>query len=89
MNETAIAVCVRNGDKILYNATAKVVSSVNEMGIFDILPLHSNFISIIKEEIIIHESSGGKKKIPITDRGVLSVRENKIDIFLGIGIVEV
>ncbi len=76
-------VVVRNTDNILYQGHAYGVSSINDFGKFSILPYHSNFISIIKEKLIIHKNK--KENIEINvDKGILQNRENKVEIYLGI-----
>ena len=55
----------------------------HEKGIFDVLPQHENFISVIKDKIIIHTTDGKDKEMKI-DNGVLKVQENEAHIFLGL-----
>ncbi|MEK7526187.1 MAG: hypothetical protein AAB546_01765 [Patescibacteria group bacterium] len=74
---------VRDRTTTLFNGEIKNLSSVNEKGKFDILGEHANFISIVKEKLIVRLLDGKQQEIPI-DQGVLKVRENKIVIFLGI-----
>lgn len=83
VSKTTISVSVRNSNTVLFEGLAKAISSQNEKGTFDILPLHTHFISLIKQTIIIHEIAGTKKSFPI-ESGVLRVIDNNIDIFLGI-----
>ena len=58
------------------------LTSVDEQGIFDILPLHSNFISLIKEKIILNGQ--GKTQTIIISSGVLKATANQVNIFLGL-----
>lgn len=61
---------------------AKAVSSQNLLGNFDILPDHTNFITLIMKNLTIHTF---QKKINFQfERGVLEVSENKVNIFLGL-----
>lgn len=82
-NDKLISILVRNVESVLFQDYAKSVSSVNEKGRFDILPLHSNFISIIKEKIVIYDKNNQKKEIKI-DQGILRIVENKVEIYLGV-----
>lgn len=82
-NAMVINVTVRDKDKIVFEEEVVAVTSINEKGIFDVLPEHENFISIIKEFVIIHRKNEQKEHIKI-ERGVLKVKENKIEIYLGI-----
>lgn len=82
MNNT-ISISIRNKQGSLFDAVVKAVSSYNDKGIFDILPEHENFISLIKEKIIIHKNNKEKQEIKI-DSGVLRVYKNKVEIYVGI-----
>lgn len=79
-----LKVFVMSGDSILYNDTATSVSSRNESGRFDILSLHANFISIIKEFVNIQRVDGTHKEI-IIKNAILRVYENNVQIFIGAG----
>ncbi len=66
-----------------FRGKAEAVSSQNRLGKFDILPQHTNFITLIFEELTIHTPE--KKKITYQfKRGVLEVSENQVRVFLGL-----
>ncbi|MCD6528263.1 hypothetical protein J7K44_01340 [bacterium] len=69
--------------KAPFKGKAEAVSSQNKLGKFDILPGHTNFITLIFKNLIIHTPD--KKKITYQfKRGVLETSENKVRIFLGL-----
>jgi len=69
--------------EIFYQGKAEAVSSQNKLGKFDILPKHTNFISLIFNNILIFTPD--KKKVAYQfKRGVLEVTKNKVNIFLGL-----
>lgn len=69
--------------EVFYEGRAKAVSSQNRLGKFDILPQHTNFITLIFENLTIITLE--KKKIVYQfKRGLLEVSENKVNIFLGL-----
>ncbi len=77
-----IHVIIKNKESIIYDGQATAVSSFNDVGLFDVLPLHENFISLVKDKIIIHDNSGQKEfKI---NNGLLKVKDDKVDIYLGL-----
>lgn len=78
-----LSVTIINAEKTIYEGSARAVSSTNEQGPFDVLPMHTNFISIIKDFLIIHQTTGEKKEMKI-EGGVLRAFENRIQVFLGI-----
>ncbi|TSC74765.1 MAG: Uncharacterized protein G01um101433_1000 [Parcubacteria group bacterium Gr01-1014_33] len=59
------------------------VSSLNERGEFDVLPLHANFISLIRSKLIITQKGNTIKEIPL-GAGVLAVRGNGVEVYIGI-----
>jgi len=66
-----------------FQGTAVAVSSENKIGKFDILPEHTNFISLIFDKLTIQTPD--KRKIDYTfKRGVLEVSDNLVKVFLGI-----
>lgn len=67
----------------VYDGPAAAVSSVNKIGPFDILPEHENFITLLKEKVVIHGVDGKDTEIPC-ENGLLEVSENVVRVFLGI-----
>lgn len=84
MAQPVINITIENANTVIFKGEANALTSYNEKGIFDILPFHTHFISIIKTAVIIHHTDGKKQELPI-DGGVLRVLENGVDVLLGIG----
>lgn len=82
-SEPLILLKIQTKEGVSFNDRVKAITSFNEKGIFDVLPAHENFISVIKDKIIIHTSDGKDKEMKI-DNGVLKVHENEAHIFLGL-----
>lgn len=78
-----IPVIVRDRNGILYEGKADAVSSLNERGEFDVLPLHANFISLIRSKLTITQKGNTIKEIAL-GAGVLAVRENGVEVYIGI-----
>lgn len=74
---------IRNPEKIIFEGKVLALSGINEQGPFDILESHGNFISIIKDKIIIYFKNGKNQVLPI-ENGVLKVLGDRINIFLGL-----
>ena len=69
--------------KVGYRGVAATISSKNKVGKFDILPEHTNFITLIFNNLVIFTKE--QKKIEYEfKRGVLEVSDNLVKIFLGI-----
>jgi len=69
--------------EIFFEGEAKSVSSYNELGEFDILPRHTNFITLISKNLTIIKPDNEKLNYQF-ERGVLEVNKNKVNIFLGL-----
>jgi F0F1-type ATP synthase epsilon subunit len=82
-NSNFLNVIVRSRENIIYQGQARSVSSKNELGKFDVLPMHSNFISLLKSPIRIVEVSGNVRDIPITN-ALFKVDANTVSVFVGI-----
>ena len=78
---TNLTVVVRNREKVLYSGQAAAVTSVNEKGIFDVLPQHANFITLIKEKVIIHPTLKESKEIQI-ENGIARVYKDKVYVYV-------
>lgn len=78
-----ISVTVRNRQGILFDGEAKSVSSANKVGPFDILPGHTNFVSMINKKLTVRASDGRVINLTL-DKGVIWVEENKVKVFVGV-----
>lgn len=77
-------VTIRNRRKVLYEGFVDFLSSVNSMGEFDVLPRHANFVSLIKDKVVINKGKSGQKVFEIKS-GLLSVDEKGISVYVGLG----
>jgi F0F1-type ATP synthase epsilon subunit len=74
---------IRDRSNVLFEGKASAVSMKNETGVLDILPYHTNFISIVKEFVLFIDQAGKENKIPI-DTGIVKVYQNEVKVYLGI-----
>ena len=74
---------VRSRNQVLFSGKVTSLSSFNEMGKFDVLKKHANFISLINKSLQIRLEDGSEKEIKV-DHGVMRVLKNKVDVYLGI-----
>lgn len=73
---------IKNKENVIYEGDVTGVTSFNDLGLFDILPLHENFISLISTKVILHKNKAQKEfKV---DTGVLKVKDNKVNIYIGL-----
>lgn len=82
-SKTTLFVSVKSPEGTLFEGNAIAVSSFNDDGPFDILPMHANFISIIKKKIVLFQTKQSIKEFKL-DTAVLKASGNFIRVFLGI-----
>lgn len=76
-----LKVITRQG--ILFDGEIKSVSSTNQAGNFDVLRKHAQFISIIKNKIVIRKIDDNVQEIPV-DNAIMRVKGEQVQVFLGI-----
>jgi F0F1-type ATP synthase epsilon subunit len=74
---------INDPDRIIFEDTAKAITSYNKRGVFDVLLYHENFITIIKQSVTIHREQQQPMVIPI-ETGIMKVYENSVNILVGI-----
>jgi F0F1-type ATP synthase epsilon subunit len=77
-----VKVKVRDIEHIIFEGTADRISSYNEIGPFDIYPMHANFISIIKKELTLYLKGKAIKDVKF-GQAVLKVKQDEVHIYLG------
>lgn len=78
-----LKVKVRDRQNIIYEDEVDRITSTNEVGTFDIFPMHANFISLILQTLSFYNHGKKIKELKI-DQAVLKVKKNEVKIFLGI-----
>lgn len=76
-------VIVRTTEDVVFSGEVERISSFNEVGRFDIYPMHANFISILNKEITLYHNKEKIKELTI-EQAVMKVKGDVIHIFLGI-----
>ncbi len=78
-----LKVKIRDTQNIVFEGEAERISSFNEVGRFDVFPMHANFISIITKEITVYHNQKLVKEIKV-EQAVMKVKQDSAHIFLGI-----
>ncbi len=73
---------IRSRSEEIFNGKNSTVTSVNDLGEFDILYSHANFISIIKKYIIIDKGLQTERRIEVPTTGVLRVLRDYVEVFI-------
>lgn len=70
--------------KTYYEGMAFSLSAESETGVFDILPRHHNFISLLVGcDVVVRTASNDEKKIRISG-GIIHVKADQVVIFLDV-----
>lgn len=74
---------IHNREGLLFDGEVKNITSQNDKGKFDVLGHHANFISLISDNVIIRKKNGEEEKLNF-DKAVMKVKDNFVDIYLGV-----
>ncbi len=83
MKSKALELKVQTRQDVLYQGEIDSLTSVNKKGKFDVLRKHANFISLIKDFVLIRDLKGKEYRLNI-GQGLMKVLGNQINIYLGI-----
>ena len=84
VNKNRLYVTVRSRKGLIYEGELSAISSFNQVGRFDVLPQHANFVSMITKSVILHKPDGKQEEINV-DKGVIMVERNRVQLFIGVG----
>jgi len=74
---------IRDTETVVFEGEAERVTSFNEVGRFDVFPMHANFITIITRELVLYQHREKIKEIKL-EQAVMKVKKDEVHIFLGI-----
>lgn len=78
---TQLAVIARGPFNVYYEGDAEAVTATNKVGLFDILPGHADFFSILSPGEVIIETTADPVSFSITN-GIITVRDNEVMLFV-------
>jgi len=83
MDNAKLFLNLKSREKTFYEDYCDIVSSTNEIGPFDILPFHINFICLMQDYV--HVYVGDQKILDMkVGNGILKVEDNRVSIFLDV-----
>ncbi len=85
-DKKTISVQVLTTEEILFEGEVDRISSFNEIGAFDVYPMHANFISIIGKKVALYSNHKIIKELPF-EQAVMKVKKDIVYIFLGIEVL--
>lgn len=75
---------VSSREGIVYEGEVTALTSYNDVGKFDILARHANFISLIFRGIYIIEKLGMSEKEIIFNNALVKVKDNMAEVYIGV-----
>src|SRR5579862_1160735 len=78
-----LKVKVRDTENILFEGEIDRISSYNEVGPFDVYPMHANFISIINNKVTLYNKHVIVKELTF-EQAVMKVKKDEAHVYLGI-----
>ena len=78
-----IPLTIHDRTGVVFSGEVRGISAYNARGLFDVLPLHSNFISVLRKKLVLHKSDGSKEEIHL-DSGVIRILLSKAVVFVGV-----
>ena len=81
-----IRVIVQDTENIIFEGEVDRISSFNEVGPFDIFPMHANFISLIQKNLTLYHKHEKVKELKL-EQAVMKVKKDVVEIFLGIEVL--
>ncbi len=83
MASVPIKVKVSDNQSTIFEGEVDRISSFNEVGPFDVYPMHANFISIIQKELSLYQKHQKIKEVKL-EQAIMKVKKDIVHIFLGI-----
>ncbi len=84
VDETRLFVRISKATQLVWEGMAAAVSSKNSQGPFDVLPMHTNFITLIQGHPIVVTGLDGSKQEYQFKQTVLYNKDNEVKIFADI-----
>lgn len=78
-----LKITIQDTQNIIFEGSAERITSFNEMGRFDVYPMHANFISILGKELALYQKKQIIKELKF-EQAVMKVKKDNVDIFVGI-----
>lgn len=82
--QTVLSVIIRDDNGEAFTGEVLSISSSNENGPFDMLSQHTNFITLIREKLLLRLPNGSEKEFPL-ESGILRCFSSQVEIYLGVG----
>lgn len=76
-----LSVIARSPFEVYYEGPAQAVTAANRIGVFDVLPEHADFFSMLIACEVIIETGGEPVRFNVS-KGIITVRDNEVMLFV-------
>ena len=81
--QESLFVSINSPEKIVWEGEAQSFSSENSRGVFDILPGHANFVTIVEKKPVIVRRADGNKEFEFAT-AIIYVKANNVTVYTNI-----
>jgi len=82
-SKNLLQLTVRSREGVIFSGEVRSITSKNAVSVFDVLPQHANFITLIEENLVIIKPNRQRQVLEIKT-GLLKVWENQANVFLDV-----
>lgn len=83
MSDKKLNLKIRDTQSVLFEGMVDRITTLNEVGPFDVYPMHANLISILRNQLLVYNDHKMIKEIKF-EQAVLKVKQDKAQVFLGL-----
>jgi F0F1-type ATP synthase epsilon subunit len=78
-----IRVSIRTRRKVLFEGPVFSLTSFNSLGEFSVLPQHANFVSLVKNSVVLDKGTPREKVFKL-ESGLINVEDSGVYVYIGI-----
>lgn len=82
-----VKVTVRTPEGVVFEDAVRALSATNESGLFDIIYEHTNFVTVLTGDVLLHLQDGSEKNFAV-QTGVLRAFNSEVDVLIGVATAE-
>ena len=85
-DKSLIKIQILSTEQMLFEGEVDRISSFNEIGAFDVYPMHANFISIVHKQMTLYHKHEKIKELSF-EQAVMKVKQDLVSVFLGMEVL--
>jgi len=81
--EDFLKLTIKSRKETAFDGNAHSLTSFNDRGFFDVLPYHTNFVTLIRDFVVIDKGLPTEKNIKL-EKGIVTIISNTVKVYIGI-----